>query len=89
MEATNFPEANDSFGPPPGMAEVHCRRVPVFTRVIQGSVWDGCQQVVTAWKPNEEDLKRLNEGGLVYFSSMGGLTPHFLSTSFEETIAPE
>lgn len=46
---------------------------------------DGADFVVTAWKPTPEDLKRLNEGGQVYLSVLGGLPPHFLSTSFRES----
>lgn len=52
-----------------------------------GSV-DGSQLVVTAWKPTEEELKDLNDGGSVFLSFIGGLPPHFATTRFEQAINP-
>lgn len=86
MQAVPFPEATLVFGPPAGMEETQIATIHAYGRQVLGGSCDGCTQIITAWKPNELDLKRLNEGGLVYFSSIGGLPPHFLTTSFVESL---
>jgi hypothetical protein len=84
MNATDFPEANTKHGPPPGLDESHVKTIPSFKAQIEGGPHDGTEMVVVAWRPTPEDLKRLNAGALVYLSMMGGLCPHFLSTSFKD-----
>lgn len=84
MNAVGFPEANAKHGPPADLDESHVKTIPSFKAQIVGGAHDGTGMVVVAWQPTEEDLKVLNVGGLVYLSMMGGLCPHFLSTSFKE-----
>lgn len=84
MDLVKFPESNQMFGPPEGMTEDHVRQAWAFVGVVQGGPFDGCQLVVTAWRPTPDDLSRLSKDGLLYFTCLGGLPPHFLSTDFAE-----
>lgn len=84
MNAVEFPEANCKHGPPDGLDESHVKTVPSFRAQISGGPHDGVEMVVVAWRPTPEDLVALNAGALVYLSMMGGLCPHFLTTSFKE-----
>lgn len=84
MTAAEFPESNAKHGPPVGLDEAHVKTIPSFKGQIVGGVHDGSEMVVVAWRPSAEDLAKLNAGGLVYLSMMGGLCVHFLSTSFKE-----
>ena len=85
MKPATFAEANTNFGPPPDMAESQCRTISAYRGKITGGSLDGETQVVVAWRPDADDLKRLNEGGLIYLGVIGGLPPHFLVTDFKET----
>jgi hypothetical protein len=88
MQPADFPQANARFGPPPGLAESQVRTVPAhLAQVVSGSV-DGARQIITAWKPTAEELQKLQNGALIYLSCLGGLPPHFLTTSFEEALRP-
>lgn len=86
MSPTDFPESNSVFGPPPGMTEDQVQSVPAFNGQVIGGNCDGEQVVVVAWKPDETDLKRLNEGGIVYLMCFGGLPPHMLTTKLQEAL---
>lgn len=70
------------------MTEEQVQTVPVFVHDIEGGSCDGFRQVAVAWQPNAEDLQKLNNGGLVYLSVIGGLPPHFLSTDFRDATNP-
>jgi len=88
MIATTFPEANRTFGPPPGYAESQIVPIKAFVgRVGVGSV-DGDPLVVTAWQPTAAELEALNAGAPVFCSFIGGLPPHFLTTNFREATNP-
>jgi len=76
-----FAEANVIFGHPPNLEESQCASIPACAYQMVGGPLDGVEMVVVAWKPDAEDLKQLNEGSPVFLSIIGGLPPHFLSTS--------
>lgn len=88
MSPVDFPQSNKPFGPPPEYAESQVRTIMDYLGVIQGGSMDGCTQVVVAWKPTKEELDRMILGEPVFISMIGGLAPHFLSTSFEEATHP-
>lgn len=83
MSPSQFPEANVVFGSPSDLPG-SCQPIHAFQGQVQGGIFDGSQFVITAWKPTPEELRVLNEGGSVYLCVMGGLPPHYLTTSFEE-----
>ena len=80
MTPCNFAEANITYGPPPGFAESQVQSIPACRYQMIGGSCDGVEMVVVAWKPDAEDLARLNAGEPVYLSCIGGLPPHFLTT---------
>lgn len=82
MTPQRFAEANSMFGPPPGMAESQVQTIHAFCGQLGKGSCDGAAIVVTAWKPDEAELKALQAGGMVFFSCLGGLPPHFLCTDF-------
>lgn len=88
MQPAQFPEANARFGPPEGMAESQVRTIPAHVRKVSGGSVDGALQMIVAWKPTAEEIAHLSSGGLVYLSCLGGLPPHFITTTFEEAINP-
>lgn len=83
MTPIHFPEANTRFGPPAGYDESQVATIHVHQRIIEGGSCDGWNQVIAAWQPSPEDLERINAGGPIFISMVGGLAPHFLSTDFE------
>jgi len=84
MIAMDFDEANTSYGPPPDLADCQCRTIAAFQGRVQGGSMDGETMVVVAWQPTDDERAALAAGGLVFLTMMGGLAPHFLTTSFEE-----
>lgn len=82
MTPSNFKQANRMFTAPEGMDETQVASIPACALVMNGGPLDGSAMVVVAWKPSEEELKELNNGGLVYLSVLGGLPPHTVGTSF-------
>jgi hypothetical protein len=79
-----FPESNCVFGHPPDLAESQVMPIPAYRGEVSGGSVDGVKLVIVAWLPTAEELEQLNAGAPVYLSSIGGLTPHFLTTSFEQ-----
>lgn len=88
MTPTNFPECNGRFRAPPDLDPSQCLTIDAYKGNVQGGSMDGCPIVVVAWKPSDNELDRLNQGHPIYMSTVGGLSPHFLTTSFEEAIHP-
>jgi hypothetical protein len=86
MIPQDFPQANTTFGPPVGMTKDQVRVIAAHRSEIKGGSLDGQELIVTAWKPTPAELADLNAGGLLYFCSIGGLPPHYLTTEFEEAI---
>jgi len=84
MSPANFPESNGSFCAPSDMDESQVLTIEAFKGVVQGGNLDGCQFVVVAWLPTPEEIEQLKAGQPIYLSILGGLAPHFLTTSFKE-----
>lgn len=88
MTPVKFPEANSRFGPPEDLAESQCMTIWAYSGTVAGGSVDGAHQVVVAWLPDEQERKRIADGGPIFLSVIGGLPPHYLSTSFAEAIKP-
>lgn len=86
MIPDNFEQQNTTFKSPPEMPE-SCQDIKAFLGQAMGGVFDGAQICVTAWKPDAAELARLNQGGAVFLTVIGGLPPHRLSTSFKDATA--
>lgn len=84
MKPTQFPEANCSYGPPQGYDESQIRRVAAYKGQVKTGNLDGDVFVVVAWQPDAADLARLAAGNPIFFSCIGGLVPHFLTTDFND-----
>jgi hypothetical protein len=82
MTPAHFPQANATFTAPPGLDESQVCSIPACRVTMRGGNMDGADAVIVAWKPDAEDLARLNAGALVYLGSLGGLCPHFMATQF-------
>lgn len=84
MTPVDFPQVNASFAPPDGLQESQVHTIPGYIGMVeQGSV-EGLQMIVVAWQPTAGELLQLNAGGRIYLTVLGGLPPHFLSTTFAE-----
>lgn len=88
MTPTNFPESNATFGPPEDLEESQCMQIRAYVGEAKSGSVDVMPFVVVAWMPSLTDLSRLASGQPVYLTMMGGLAPHFLTTTFEEAIRP-
>jgi len=84
MTAADFPQVNTEFTAPDGLDEAQVKSIPGFAGVVERGSVEGLRLIVVAWKPTEAELERLNAGELIYLTVLGGLPPHFLSTSFAE-----
>lgn len=88
MTPINFPEANCRFGPPPDLDESQCRTIFAFRGPVATGSCEGAEMVVTAWKPDANDLVRLNAGEPLFLTVFGGLPPHMVTTNFQEATNP-
>lgn len=84
MNPDTFPEVNTQFTAPDGLEESQVQTIPGFMGTVDRGSVEGLQMIVVAWKPSPVDLVRLNTGGVIYLTVLGGLPPHFLTTSFAE-----
>jgi hypothetical protein len=82
MTPRNFPQANVQYGPPPDFTEDQVRTICAHSGVVKGGSCDGAAMVITCWQPTEAELAELNAGGCVFLCILGGLPPHYLTTSF-------
>ena len=87
MNAINFPEANKNLGAPTGLDESQVKTIPAFFGQITGGNLDGLNMIVVAWKPSLREIEELKNGGSVFLTVIGGLPPHFISTSFKEAVS--
>lgn len=88
MIPVNFPQANIKFCPPIDLDESQCFTIHGFRSQVQGGSVDGAALCVTAWTPSPEELAVINEGRPIFLTFLGGIPPHFLSTSFEAATKP-
>lgn len=86
MTPIQFPEANRMFGPPPDLDESQCGRLFGFVGEINRGNLDGSIVTVTAWEPSPEERQAIADGRPIFVSFVGGLPPHFLTTSFQEAV---
>ncbi len=84
MSPIDFPESNHRFGPPKGMDESQVKTIPAFVAEVQRGNLAGVQTVVVAWQPTPAEIEQIKNGAPIFLSMIGGLLPHFLSTSFKE-----
>jgi hypothetical protein len=79
----DFPGSNIVFRAPVDLDDSQV--APIRARVgrIHGGPLDGAEQVLVAWKPDAEDLARLQAGEPLYVSFLGGLPPHMVFTGLE------
>lgn len=88
MTPAKFPEANCTFGPPPDLEESQCRSIPAFKGQTESGSCDGSPIVVVACRTTKEEAQWLLDGGLLYFTMIGGLAPHYPSLSFHDATNP-
>ena len=88
MSPVRFQQCNTLFLPPQDLEETQCRSIPAHVGEIQGGSCDGLMQVVVAYKLTKEEIEVLSKDGLLYFSMIGGLAPHYPSLSFHEATHP-
>ncbi|HEV2692263.1 MAG TPA: hypothetical protein VG347_05150 [Verrucomicrobiae bacterium] len=88
MIPVTFPQANARFGPPPELDGSQCLTIPAYLGKVAGGSLDGSDVVVVAWKPSPDEIELLKAGQPILLSSVGGLTPHFLTLDFEKAIRP-
>lgn len=62
--------------------------IPAYIGKVNGGSVDGATLVVVAWRPTKAELANLVAGNPIYLSYLGGLPPHFLTTTFEEAANP-
>ena len=89
MTPTDFPNSNARYGPPSDLEESQCQTIRAWQGIVPKGSCEGATLVVSAWQPSAAELARLNEGGPVFFSCLGTLPPHFLSTTFDDAPNPE
>jgi hypothetical protein len=82
MYFTDFPEANFTFTKPENMRDDQCGTL----RVQRGLADVGGEKFpvsISAWKPEPEDIERINNGGLIYLNIFGNGHP-MVSVSTEK-----
>lgn len=88
MNPVEFKESNIKFSPPADLVECQCSTIHAYVDSIKGGSVDGSQLVITCWQPTPSEIEDIVKGMPIFFSSTGGLPPHFLSTSFEQATHP-
>lgn len=88
MNAVNFEQSNCYFGPPPDMAASQVAVIHAYRGTVERGSCEGVGMVITAWKPDEQDLRRLNAGEPIFLTFLGGLPPHMVTTHFDEARNP-
>lgn len=56
-------------GPPDGIPPEECGTIEMLNTHVEGGVFDGMNAFRTYYKPDEAELKALNEGGYVEFTT--------------------
>ena len=85
MIPVSFPQANSKFGSPKEL-QGSCWEIEGFCREVVGGIWDGTPQVIVAWKPSMEEIRKMLQGNPIFLSVMGGLPPHRLAVDFDELL---
>lgn len=88
MTPIEFEECNAVFRPPPDLVESQCMTIHAYKGEVKSGSVDGVPIVVVAWIPCGEELKRLQQGDPLFITFIGGLPPHYPSTTFHEATHP-
>lgn len=88
MSPAKFEQSNCIFGPPPDLEESQCRTIPAYRGNTEGGSCDGAPCVVVAYHVDEADIAVMRRTGLIYFTMIGGLAPHYPSLSFRDATHP-
>lgn len=88
MTPVHFPEVNILFGPPQDLEESQVQTIPGFAGQTQGGSCDGLPLTVVAYQLTKEEAQHLMDGGLLFFSMIGGLAPHYPSLDFHTATHP-
>ena len=88
MTPCNMPQANDVFGPPPGLDRSQVRPIAAYHGRAEGGSLDGVEIVVTAWRPSPDEVAEIMAGQPIYLTFIGALPPHTVSTDFETATHP-
>lgn len=86
LPADTFPQSNTLFA---ATAEPAARPLKAYCGAIAGGPLKGTKVAVTAWRPTTEELLRLNAGGSLYVSTLGGLAAHYVTVDFHEATHPQ
>jgi hypothetical protein len=81
MQPTDFPESDAELQKPDDMSDDECGRLPVAV----GTRHEGKYPcIVSAFKPTDEEIDTLVNGGTIYLHVLGtGMPPVRLSTEIE------
>ena len=89
MTPIEFPEANAHFAAPPQYAETQVKPIRAYCGSVAGGSMDGTPVVVTAWKPNDEEVAAMNGGAPIFLTFIGNaLPPHMASVNFAVACHP-
>lgn len=78
MYSVDFPGSNKKFGPPENMTDEECLTINAQIGIDDQRF----PYVMTAWQPNADDVKAINEGRPIYLKILGGgMPPVFLFTT--------
>ncbi len=83
-----FIESNCFYGAPPDLDGAQVATVRAYRGVVTGGSLDGVPIVVTAWKPDANELALLQVGHPIYISFIGGLPPHMAAMDFAQVTHP-
>jgi hypothetical protein len=90
MMPLEFAGTNVTFLIPDDLASNRTKARAIRGRVFQvgPGPLDGLAVAVVAYKPSALDVSRFLAGEPIYISFLGGVAPHYLSTTLEEAINP-
>lgn len=88
MTPVTFPEVNCKFGPPADFEESQVHSIPAFRGGVATGSCEGADCVVVAYAMTKEEATVLAAGGLLYFTMLGGLAPHYPSLTFHDATNP-
>lgn len=84
MKAVNFPQANITIGPPSELDESQCRTIRALAGTVETGSIEGSQFIIVCHEPTPEERLNIAAGANIYLTMLGGLSPHFLTTTIGE-----
>lgn len=82
MSPTNFPQSNCSLGPPGEYDTTDIAVIDAYRGQVQGGRLDGSNITVVAWKPDEQDLEKLQRGEAVFLAFIDIAPMHTVTVGF-------